>query len=971
MTGPVMTRPARARIRAGVGSRTGLGSAATLALALLTAGCVLLALAGPKLALTSRTNALRELLGGTTPLARSLEVSANWTGFTTPLADAFLSSPQEQAITDDEVAAVTSQLRRDFTSGPLRPAPLRQAWAGMSTDELAVAGSFPTLHGQAAQLEVMYRSPFTRYARLVAGAYPEAPAGPAPRVPASPATATAGQPPGGPGSAVRVPLNVAVTVETARRFGLRPGSVIKVGVPNLGVSGQVVLTVTGVIAPEDPGSTFWTVDPTAARPGEVQPPGFAPSYWIGAVFVAPSEVLALQRALGPRLDMTWQIPLTVSGIRGEAAQPLYDALSQVTTQPPAMPGDLEAASTALSISTGLQDPLREFLATTTGLDTLQALLIASLALTAAVVLAMAGRMVALRREPELTLMRARGASLRQVTWTGLRGALIGCVPAAALATLIVIFAIPGGFPRGRLPWLVAAGVLIVACLGPALAGAWPQRHGALSPRRARPRRSARARHAARAVAEVTACALAVAALVVLREHGPSARSTIADLFTSAGPALVAVPVVIVEQRLYPLALRGGLRIAARRRGATAFLALAGATRTALTPALPTFALVLALTVAAFGGMVRAGITAGDVTTSWLTVGADVSVTPGPTEGTGLGPEGNVTFTPAEVRAIAGVPGVQHMATIYRDGWNLPGGQQVTGIAVDPAAYAALVAATPGYWPGVPARLLAPAAGGTVSGGTVLGDTVPVLATPDVAAMLGTGAATARTPVIQPVTIRVAGVLSSTPALPGIGSFLVAPTWALHGVSLPASPNVILLTGANIDQARLAAVLAADLPGAQAVVRGQLLAQLTQAPLQHGVFDMFALAVAASAVLGLTVLLLVLALGAAGRERTLARLATMGLSARQRAWLVLLEVGPAVLAAAVAGAACTLLLPGTLGPVIDLSAFTGAGTPVSFGPDALSVGLPVAGLAALAALALTIEIRAGRRLGIAPQMRGEG
>jgi putative ABC transport system permease protein len=238
-------------------------------------------------------------------------------------------------------------------------------------------------------------------------------------------------------------------------------------------------------------------------------------------------------------------------------------------------------------------------------------------------------------------------------------------------------------------------------------------------------------------------------------------------------------------------------------------------------------------------------------------------------------------------------------------------------------------------------------------------------------MLGTGSATARTPVIQPVTIHVAGVLSSTPALPGIGSFLVAPISALHGVSLPASPNVILLTGANIDQARLAAVLGADLPGAQAAVRGQLLAELARAPLQHGVFDLFALAVTASAVLGLTVLLLVLALGAAGRERTLARLATMGLSPRQRAWLVLLEVGPAVLAAAIAGAACALLLPGTLGPVIDLSAFTGAGTPVSFGPDPLSIGLPAAGLAVLAALALIIEVRAGRRLGIAPQMRGEG
>src|SRR5262249_38764647 len=155
-----------------------------------------------------------------------------------------------------------------------------------------------------------------------------------------------------------------------------------------------------------------------------------------------------------------------------------------------------------------------------------------------------------------------------------------------------------------------------------------------------------------------------------------------------------------------------------------------------TPALPTFALVLGLTVTAFGGMVRAGITTGDVTASWLAVGADVAITPGPAQGNGaLAPEViNGTFPPDLVRAIPAVPGVQHMATISRDAWRLPGGQQATGIAVDPAGYAALVAATPGYWPQVPARLLQPAAGG----GT------PVLATPDVAALLGPQPASVRT-----------------------------------------------------------------------------------------------------------------------------------------------------------------------------------------------------------------------------------
>jgi hypothetical protein len=55
-----------------------------------------------------------------------------------------------------------------------------------------------------------------------------------------------------------------------------------------------------------------------------------------------------------------------------------------------------------------------------------------------------------------------------------------------------------------------------------------------------------------------------------------------------------------------------------------------------------------------------------------------------------------------------VPGVTHAAEVWQAAWNLPNGEAVTGLAVDPAAYAALVAATEGY-PAVSASSLAPAA----------------------------------------------------------------------------------------------------------------------------------------------------------------------------------------------------------------------------------------------------------------------
>ena len=66
------------------------------------------------------------------------------------------------------------------------------------------------------------------------------------------------------------------------------------------------------------------------------------------------------------------------------------------------------------------------------------------------------------------------------------------------------------------------------------------------------------------------------------------------------------------------------------------------------------------------------------------------------------------------------------------------------------------------------------------------------------------------------------------------------------------------------------------PEGEVTFRSDILNSLTSAPLQHGTFVLFALAVVVAAGLGLAVMLLELALGAAEREVTLARLATMGL-----------------------------------------------------------------------------------------------
>src|SRR6202012_1037095 len=66
-------------------------------------------------------------------------------------------------------------------------------------------------------------------------------------------------------------------------------------------------------------------------------------------------------------------------------------------------------------------------------------------------------------------------------------------------------------------------------------------------------------------------------------RGPKAGTGV-NLYTSAAPILVAIPVVIVVLRLYPLVLRGLLRVFARTSRAPAFLGPARASRAAVNPA---------------------------------------------------------------------------------------------------------------------------------------------------------------------------------------------------------------------------------------------------------------------------------------------------------------------------------------------------------------------------------------------------
>ena len=808
-------------------------------------------------------------------------------------------------------------------------------------DDLPGTGRTPV------KIEITERQPLGPQVRLLSGRLPVATPVPAPAA----GTGKAGD--GHPAAT----LQVVVTRQTAATLGLHAGSEFVMPGSELASTGtviQVTVLVTGIVVPVDPDSSFWGTDPGVLA-ADLQFQGSPPSpYWAAAVIAGPDEADELQSYFGSRNPrMEWVFPLDVSSLDDQQVQPLSDALDKIGTQTPTLSGPLEPVAATLTASSGMLFSLNLFITTAQSVDRLLWLLYVSLTVAGLAVLLLAARMVAMRRSAEITVIRARGGSLRQIAIGTGRDAALLCVPSAVIAAVLAIVLVPGaGSAQGAGSaggWWPPITVAAVAVLGPALIAAWQHRL-----RRRRTAFSRVPQRGTRLVMEAALVAASVAGIVVARDQGAQAGSGV-NFYTSSAPVLVAIPAVIVVLRLYPLVLRGLLRASSRSSRAPAFLGLARASRTAaLTPALPAIALVLALTVAAFAGMVREAVINGEVAASWQTTGADATVTPSYTAQ-------SFTISPPAARAVAAVPGVTRAAEVMDESWTTPAGFHVNVLAVDPASYAELVARTSGF-PQVPTGLLATPG--------QAGATQPVLASPQAAALLaasgqGNGAVTlsTRQAPLQPVRVRVAGVIASTPALPAGGAFVIMPLAAIKSANTPPEPvpvNEMLLTGGSIDRARLTAVLRHVLPGGVATFRSDVLSALTSGPLQHGAFTLLSLAIVVAAILGLSVMLLELALGAAEREATLARLATMGLGEGQRAWVVALEVLPAVIAAAVAAWACALALPRVLAPDLDLSVFTRSSVTVKLAADAASVAVPLAGLAVLAAVALGIEIRSGRR-----------
>jgi putative ABC transport system permease protein len=872
---------------------TGTASAATFGIGLLLFGCVLLAMAGPRFSTQLQTNAVRQVIARTPIDDRDIQATASYAQV----------DPVGPPVSASEIAEVGLQLRVALAGLPL---------AGASTDLAAMTSGYtpvddaaPSLLVKTVELEAVYASHLDSNVRIISG-----------RLPSMGRTKAKA-------SAVTFPI--AVTEATARQFGLSVG--FRLPVPGT----KATFEVAGIIRPTVPSSPFWSLDPIESVPNLVTPRMGAP-YWQGGVFVGANELVPFANAVGTtNASLRWVLPLQLKNLTIDQARQLAAALPAALLQDGNRLFANGNQTFDATLFSGVAAELTAFVQQANAMDILLSLLSLSLSAIGATILLLAVWLLTEQRYGEFETLRARGASRRRLGLLAVRGSLMAVLIGGGLGLAAALAATRDG--SSELGWWLTALTVLVVLVGLPVITMRRFRNPPIQGRR--PDRLPGRRAAARRLVMESALVLASAGgLVLVHDQGLNPGSP--DPYASLSPVLVAIPIAVIVLRCYPPAVRPLLRLTGRRRGVTAFVGLARAVRTAPTAGLPVFALVLALTLVAFAGMVRGAVLRGEVTASWLDVGADAAI---------VSP---FALSPAQQRDIATAPGVQRTATLTLTSGTFPASYRQFGVViVDPRQYAALLAGTPGPAAQLAAlradsaassdgRAWALSAGGLGALLSKRGTTVDI----------GAGA--------HPVRVRIAGqVPVSSMISAAIGAqYLVLPQSALGARAEP--PTIMLVVGPHLNLHDLAKAVRRLPSGTSLSLRGHVLTGLQNAPLQRNAYRAFAIGSAIAAVLSLLVLLLTLVIGGRARQLTLARLSTMGLSRSQSRRLAMLEMLPLILAAVIGGAGCAALLAPLVGPALNLSVFTGSTATVPVRIEYAVLAATAAGLALLAILTLTAQ-----------------
>jgi putative ABC transport system permease protein len=701
-----------------------------------------------------------------------------------------------------------------------------------------------------------------------------------------------------------------------------------------GPAGRVRVVIAGIVTPVDPAGPFWDdqrlESAVCPRPDD--------GMTVRVTLLTDLAGLDNARDAGP-VAYDWRYRLDAQQLRATDIPELSAALGTARLAPP---------QRDIVFSSGLADTLAAFDRELSGARATLAIVQAGLLATLTGLIVLAALLMVDRRRAEFTLLRARGGSASRVGLRTLGEALL-VAPVAVAAGWGVARLLPGE-PAGSEPLVLTVLLLLALLTTPVLAARAREERG-----RATLRASAR-----RLTAEGFVLLLAVLGVLLVRRRGLTGT---VDPYLVLVPVLLAAGAALVAVHVLPWPLRQVSRVTARSRGAVPFLGLARAGRGAAVNIGPLVILVVAIATGVFTAAVSGTVDSARDRATDLTVPADASVT-----GFGFGPSTGALLT--------AVPGVTGAAPLL-----VAGGAPLTA-ASGRRFQAQLLVADGAAVARMPAALSAATAGGPA----------PVVVSPAVAAELGAGGSVS----IQgrSYDVRVAAVVDALPGL-GVGArrFIAVDRRALAvPEAQPLVPNRFLVSGADFDPAAVRRAAdagqreyylgllrrtinadATEVSDAQLPLRAQV---TTWAGHRRSLEDSGANAVlsfsytagaAGSALLALLAVGLSVLADAPGRGRTLSRLRTMGLSARQGRSLLVYELAPLIGVAVLAGGLVGVLLPRLLGPALGLETFTAglsAGTRVS-------PWLPLVALllvAAALALAVTVESLVNRRMRLGEALR---
>ncbi|WP_436520223.1 FtsX-like permease family protein [Actinoplanes sp. HUAS TT8] len=727
---------------------------------------------------------------------------------------------------------------------------------------------------------------------------------------------------------------VLVGQDAAKQLGIKVGDRLDMSAR----WGTTRLRVVGVFAPVNPADPIWT-DQQLHK-------GACPNPLDGLrdEAVLLTDQTGAQMASASLNDLTdrWRYRLDENRITADQVDALTRSVAEARRTPP------EKTSIQSSVDSTLADFDRQVRAVRSLLAVVQAGILA----TAAGLILLAARLMTERRRPEFALIRARGGAVGAVAGRTLLEVLI-VVPVA-----IVIGWLGGTLLPGRAdalePVLVAAVALLAILAAPVSAALVARRPSFSGDRsdvvalRPSPRRL---------TAEGFLVLLAGGGIYLVRLRGLDSGAGV-DPYLIGAPVLLALAASVIALRGVPFPLRWAGNLAARARGAIAFLGLSGAGRAPLHSG-PLAVLVVAIATGLFTGTVTSTVGSARDHAADLAVPADAVVS-------------GFFFTPETAQQIGALPHVDKATPVL-----LASGTSIRGNAsVNILQGQAMVVDAAASGLDLPAAL---------TGATRTDGPVPAIASSHLAALIGTGG-TAEV-LGRAYKFTVAVVTDQVPGLAaGTKDFLVLPQQAMPIPSYQlVQPNRILIDGDGVDFEQVRKTADAgqreqvkrstgrvvedwQLPVPSTVTtRESYRAGLENRGVDGALTFTFVAGMIAAAALSLTAVALAVLTGAPARGRTLSRLRTMGLSPGQGRRLLVFELVPLIAVAVVAGGLAGFALPALIGPALDLGGFTaGVAAGITLDPWFAGGVLALAVLAVIAALA--VENVANRRLRLGTVLR---